>query len=152
MSVDKECFINALGNSKKSIEIITLKKKIGSIFIEDDFSLADECYLLCREKGVSLTFKHGLLSSIHLRFDGGDNYSEYKGWVGDYFNNEKKSLKNVIKLMGEATLSGGGTEGFMGAIDAFWLRYDYQNYSIHYTFTEDKSSTSLITIMVPVRL
>jgi hypothetical protein len=148
VKVNKDSLINALGKSKKSAEVNTLKKSFGSFFIDDDFSLSGECYLLCREKGVSLTFKDDFLSSIHLRFDGEDNYDMYKGWISDYFDNEKQSFKNTIKLIGQPASSGGGTEGFMGAIDAFWLRYDYGNHSIHYTFTEDKSSISLVTIMV----
>ena len=147
MPIEKNQLIKALGKNIESFEVNSLTQTFESNVAESDLYLDGECYLSCFEKGVSLTFKENLLSSIHLRLDNKDNYNIYKGWISDYFDNEKQSLEDVINLSGKPTLSGGGGEGFMGAIDSFWLRYDHEEYSIHYTFTNDRKRISLITIM-----
>lgn len=144
--IEKDTLINALGKSRVSIEINDLESKLSGHLEADDFSLEDEEYLLAFSDGLSLTFIEGYLSSIHLYLDdNGDGYSPYVGWFSDVVSSKFISLNDFIKKSGNPSSQGGGTE-FMGKVDQNWIRYDSDEYYLHYTFSEDNSQVNLVTL------
>lgn len=147
MSVTKKDLIEALGKELDSSEVETLKKSIKNDLIEDDFSLPNERYFLCKKKGISLTFKNNILSSIHLHLYENENYKKFLGWIGDGIANSESSLSNIIVLLGEPTQGGGGEQGFMGKIDLPWIRYDFHDYAVHYTFFSNERAIKMVVLM-----
>ena len=147
MPVTKKDLVEALGKELDSPEVETLKKSIQYDLIEDDFALPNERYFLCKEKGISLTFKNNILSSMHLHLSENDSYKKFLGWIGDGIDNSESSLSNIIDLLGEPTHRGGGGQGFMGKIDLPWIRYDFHDYAAHYTFFSNEHAIKMVVLM-----
>jgi hypothetical protein len=138
-----------LGKNIQSSEMIEFEKKIPSSLLEGD-SLPNEVVLDCYEEGISLLFEDNKLSSVHMYCGGNKNgFSEYNGWIGDQRLSKLSSSEDVVSLMGEPNKRGGGDKGFMGRIDAPWLRYDFLDYVLHYTFSDNSKIMTMVTLMTP---
>lgn len=147
--ISKDSLISILGKKLESFAVNEFKKKLLAPLVEEE-SLPGEKYLSCYDAGFSLLFESDELSAVHMYCcDNKYGYSEYQGWIGDGLASSLMSLKNVEFLMGEASRKGGGEKGFMGKIDSPWLRYDFPDYVIHYTFSTSGERIEMITLMPP---
>ena len=147
MILDRNVLISALGKQSDSPDIERLKRSLDSSFVKSDSHMIDRYYLECLERGVSLTLTNGRLSSVHLYLNEEDGFEHFSGWIGDDFTDQFQSYETVCQLMGKPNRTGGGEKGFMGKVDPCWLRYDFEDYSIHYTFSNDNETISLVTLM-----
>ncbi|SQD76785.1 hypothetical protein [Moritella yayanosii] len=121
--------------------------------MEEDAPFSDERYFYAYDDGFSLLFEDEVMTAIHLFMnDDNDVYEPYTGWLGDHLLTSKIDPLGLETLMGEPSRRGGGEKGLMGKIDNTWLRYDYSDYTIHYTFDTSNSCIEMITIMKPIQV
>ena len=145
--ISKNGLISILGQHYNSHAIYDFEKKLLAPLVEED-SLPNERSFSCFEEGLSLLFEDDKLSSIHLYFVTNKyDYSKYNGWIGDGVDTSLISLSNVERILGRPSRKGGGEKGFLGKIDPPWIRYDFSDYVIHYTFSLDGNEIELITLM-----
>lgn len=145
-------FLPILGSSFSS-------EKIQSFLIEyslendGDDPIGDEVYFLSPRKGIEVTF--GLhterLCTIFL-YDGSDgDYLPFCDVV-EYGLSFDWTRSDVVARFGEASIQQtkpveGPTRPFAG-----WDRFDYDDHSIHFSYTPLIGTVNLITLMTPDRL
>lgn len=155
MAANKEDLLNALGKVEDSAEIKILIDHVDGSFVKEEGVMPQQIYVECDSKGISLSFQPivddgaVILTAIHLTLDSRDGMGVYEGWMGGDALSRKISIENIKDLYGVPIKQGGGEIGFMGRVTPYWLRYDYDEYIIHFEFSDDKKEIGLITIMYP---
>jgi hypothetical protein len=148
--ISQSNLLSILGENIDSTVMKQFKSCLSGPLREDETPLPGERYFYSFDDGLSLLLEDEKVSAIHLYCTGNeDGYSSYKGWIGDKLKNKDIDPIEVISLMGKPSNRGGGAKGFLGKTDPTWLRYDYLNYVIHYTFSSSNTQIEMVTLMDP---
>ncbi|KAA1187636.1 hypothetical protein [Photorhabdus heterorhabditis] len=142
MIVDWIKFTNALGTTESSKEFHELKLAIGEQAeisktpLEYNDPIGQTTYYSFAHSGIEIGFRQGLLNHIHFYFDNSEGYANFKGNlllnIRDGWNEE-----NVIQILGEPLMRGGGKiDMLLGYINS-WIKYEYQKYVLHLQFNQD---------------
>lgn len=105
-------------------------------------------YLTNSEEGIGLVLNNEKkILSIHLYSKGYNGHKEYRGEFA--FNIDFQASKYFVhQRLGEPAKSGGGEVInfiFKGPISK-WDKYYFENYSLHFQYTDNESTINLITI------
>lgn len=148
--ISQSNLLSILGENTDSVAMKQFKSCLSGPLREDDTPLPGERYFYSFDDGLSLLLEDEKVSAIHLYCtENEDGYSSYKGWIGDKLNNNELSPTEIINLMGKPTLKGGGEKGFLGKVAPTWLRYDFNDHVIHFTFSSSLRCIEMITLMAP---
>lgn len=148
--IKKKYLVNCLGCKSDSVEVNELRKILNGSLCEDSNALSNEQYFRSLNDGISLLYEGKLLTAIHFYLiDNGEGYTPYSGWCGDHLADAKVAKDKVISALGSPSKQGGGEKGFMGKVAPDWVRYDFSDYVIHYSFSDCGRMVELITLMSP---
>lgn len=104
-------------------------------------------YLANKESGIEVVMPVDfVIDTIHL-FSGNkqDGFKSFKGDLpfGLSFSNDMEVVRSVI---GRPDKSGGGHRALYIGLVSFWDKFYFENYSLHFSYTEDCKSIEKITI------
>lgn len=139
---DLNLFISALGNSVNHSVVVDL---IDHYDLNRDDNY-DQAYYENESYGIALSCDNEKIEAIFLFSEGRDGFSQY---VGPLVNDLSfgASKEEVIKSMGAPSEMGEPQKGTPSTTHGGWLRYDFAEFSIHFSFRADKNEMDLVTLM-----
>jgi len=132
----------ALGNNMDASNVKNIISRFG--LIEDaDYQ---PTYYENKNTGIAVNFECAKVAAIFLFSEGKDGFSQYKGkLVNDLTFDSGED--DVLSLMGKPSMTGAPQHGSLSVIHGGWIRYDYPDFSIHFSFTVGVKKIELVTLM-----
>ncbi len=120
------------------------------IIINDNINKDEGGYFIeFHNYGISFFFdKEHRLVTIHLFSKGKDNFDQFSGKIPFKIEFDMTE-KGVIDILGQPSIHGGGGKSTFWGTVPYWIRYDFNEYSLHFKFKKNKKSIELITFMTP---
>lgn len=131
----------------KDLDAITDRSEFKFFFGSTELVKGEDTfYLTNTEEGIEIVMPLNLIvDTIHL-FPGG--YQGYKSFSFPLpFNILFSSNQNDVQsVLGQPNKTGGGQDAlYLGPV-AIWDKYYFNGYSIHFRYSDDRNSVSMVTL------